>query len=115
MSPIAAKPVWGAMSYTDPKTGVLTAGGQQAFAQWHQAINSIPISVSGEPVKGGGKQWLLANVPSGGVSLVGETADGLVPLSLGKGKAWNYSIEGGQITTEQEFTGVTASYEYTQS
>lgn len=37
---IAAKPVFAAMAYTDPKTGVLTAGGQQALAQWHSAIGS---------------------------------------------------------------------------
>ena len=51
---IAAKPVFSAMGYTDPKTGVLTAGGQQALAQWHQAINSIPISITGESAGGAG-------------------------------------------------------------
>jgi hypothetical protein len=37
---IPAKPVFAAMSYADPKTGILTAGGQQALAQWQSAINS---------------------------------------------------------------------------
>lgn len=37
---IPAKPVFSAMGYTDPKTGALTAGGQQALAQWQTAINS---------------------------------------------------------------------------
>jgi hypothetical protein len=112
---ISAKPVFAAMGYTDPKTGVLTAGGQQALAQWHQAINSIPISVSGEQVEGAGKAWTLANAPSGNVSVVGIGASGPVPLTLGKGQAWHYSIDGSNITTEQEFEGVTASYEYAQS
>jgi hypothetical protein len=38
-----------------------------------------------------------------------------VLLTPGKGNAWNYSIDGQTITTEQEFDEVTASYEYTQS
>jgi hypothetical protein len=112
---ITAKPVFAAMSYTDPRTGALTAGGQQALAQWANAINSIPISVSGEQVKGAGKAWTLANVPSGNVSVLGIGANGPTPLTLGKGNAWNFSIDGGNITTEQEFEGVTASYEYAQS
>ncbi len=112
---IPAKPVFAPMAYTEPKTGVLTAGGQQALAQWHQAINSIPISVTGEPVKGAGKVWQLANAPAGNVSLMGIGPNGPVPLTLGKGSAWNYSIDGNQVTTEQEFEGVVASYEYTQS
>jgi hypothetical protein len=112
---IAAKPVYAAMGYTDPKTGVLTAGGQQALAQWHQAINSIPVSVSGEQVQGAGTAWALANAPAGNVSLVGIGKSGPVPLSLGKGNAWNYSIDGGNITTEQEFQEIMASYEYAQS
>lgn len=126
---ILAKPVFAAMGYTNPKTGVLTAGGQQALAQWHQAINSIPISVSGEqvspsdvdlspgtPSQGAGTAWKLANAPAAGVSLLGIGANGPVPLALGKGNAWNYSIDDqGNITTEQAFEGVMASYEYTQS
>jgi hypothetical protein len=115
MAPIVAKPVFAAMSYTDPKTGVLSAGGQQALAQWHQAINSIPISVSGEQVQGAGKKWTLANAPSGNVSLIGIGANGPVPLALGERNAWNFAIDGNQITTQQEFEGVVASYEYTQS
>lgn len=112
---IKAKPVFAAMRYTDPSTGALTAGGQQALAQWHQAINSIPISVSGEQAKGAGTAWKLANTPAGSVSLVGIGANGPVPLTLGKGKAWNYAINGNQITTVQAFQEVVASYEYTQS
>lgn len=112
---IPAKPVFAAMGYTEPKTGVLTAGGQQALAQWHQAINSIPISVSGEQAQGAGTAWALANAPMGNVSLLGIGANGPVPLALGKGSPWNYSIdEGGNITTEQKFEGVMASYEYAQ-
>jgi hypothetical protein len=116
---IAAKPVFAAMGYTEPKTGVLTAGGQQALAQWHSAINSIPISVSGEQAQqepgSAGNVWTLANTPSGNVSLLGVGANGPVPLTPGKGNAWNYSINGGKITTEQAFEGVVASYEYTQN
>lgn len=111
---ISAKPVFAAMGYTDPKTGVLTAGGQQALAQWHRAINSIPISVSGEQAQGAGKAWTLANTPAGNISVVGIGANGPVPLTSGKGSAWNFSIDGGKITTEQEFEGVVASYEYEQ-
>lgn len=111
---IAAKPVFAAMGYTDPKTGALTAGGQQALAQWHSAINSIPISVTGEQAQGAGKAWTLANTPAANVSLLGVGANGPVPLTAGKGNAWNYSIDGNKITTEQEFQGVVASYEYTQ-
>jgi hypothetical protein len=37
---VPAKPVFAAMSYADPKSGKLTAGGQQALAQWQSAINS---------------------------------------------------------------------------
>lgn len=112
---IPAKPVFAAMSYMDPKTGVLTAGGQQALAQWHQAINSIPVSVSGEQVQGEGAGWTLAKAPMGNVALTGIGADGPVPLTPGKGKQWNYSIDGKQITTEQVFEGLVASYEYAQS
>jgi len=112
---IAAKPVYAAMGYTDPKTGVLTTGGQQALAQWHKAINSIPVSVSGESASGAAKAWTLANTPSGNASLLGVTKSGTVPLTPGKGNAWNYSIDGGNITTEQEFEELIASYEYAQS
>ncbi len=112
---IAAKPVWGAMAYTDPKTGLLTAGGQQALAQWHSSINSIPVSVSGEQATGAGKTWTLANTPSGGALLYGLTAAGPVLLAPGNGKLWNYTLNGKTVTTEQEFQGVTASYEYLQS
>ena len=112
---IAAKPVFAAMGYTDPKTGVLTAGGQQALAQWHQAINSIPISVTGEQVQGNGKAWTLANAPMGNVALTGISLTGPVPLVMGKGNAWNYSVDAqGNIKTEQAFEGVVASYEYAQ-
>ena len=114
--PRVAKPVFAPMPYTDPKTGILTSGGQQALAQWQTAINAIPISVSGEQVQGAGKQWTLANPPAGNVALLGVNPNAApVPLTLGEGNAWNYSIEGGKITTEQEFQGVVASYEYTQS
>jgi hypothetical protein len=112
---ITAKPVFAAMSYTDPKTGVLTAGGQQALSQWHSAITSIPISVSGEQAQGAGTAWTLANPPAGSVSLLGIGPNGPVPLTAGKGNAWNYSIDGNSITTEQAFEGVVASYEYAQS
>jgi hypothetical protein len=112
---IAAKPVFAAMGYTEPKTGVLTAGGQQALAQWHLAINSIPVSVTGEQAQGAGTAWTLANTPAGNVLLVGVGANGPVTLIPGKGQPWNYSIEGGNITTEQDFQGVHASYEYAQS
>lgn len=111
---IPAKPVFAAMGYTEPRTGVLTAGGQQALSQWHQAINSIPISVSGEQVGGAGTDWNLANAPMGGLSLLGIGPNGPVPLTPGKGSPWNYSIDGGKITTEQAFEGVVASYEYSQ-
>jgi|SRR5215469_2202143 len=112
---IAAKPVFSAMSYTDPKTGMLTQGAQAALAQWHSAINSIPISVSGEQVEGAATAWTLAKTPIGKVSLVGIGANGPVPLVAGAGNAWNYAITGNQITTEQPFEGVVASYEYAQS
>lgn len=112
---ILTKPVFAAMAYTDPKTGILTAGAQQALSQWQGAINSIPISVSGEQVQGAGTQWALANAPAGNVALIGIGANGPMPLALGKGNAWNYSIDGGAITTEQQFEGVVASYEYLQS
>lgn len=112
---VLAKPVFAAMGYTEPKTGKLTAGGQAALAQWQTSINSIPISVSGEQVSGKGTAWALANAPMGNASLVGVGANGPVPLSLGKGNAWNYSIDGGKITTEQEFQEVIASYEYAQN
>lgn len=112
---IPAKPVFAAMSYMDPQTGLLTAGGQQALAQWHKAINSIPISVTGEQASGAGNAWTLAKTPAGTVSLMGIAAGGPVPLTLGKGNPWNYSIDGGKITTEQDFQGVIASYEYSQS
>lgn len=112
---IPAKPVFAAMGYTDPATGMLTQGGQQALAQWHTAINSIPISVTGEQAQGAGKAWTLAKTPAGSVALVGIGANGPVPLTAGKGNAWNYSIDGGKITTEQVFQGVIASYEYTHS
>lgn len=111
---IAAKPVFSAMGYTDPKTGVLTAGGQQALAQWHQAINSIPISITGESAGGAGKTWTLANTPSGNVSLVGIGANGPVPLTPGNSQPWHFSLNGNQISTQQAFQGVVASYEYAQ-
>lgn len=111
---IAAKPVYAAMSYVDPQKGTLTTGGQMALAQWHSSINSIPISVSGEAAKGAGTAWTLQNAPAGNVSLMGISAKGPVPLVLGKGNPWNYSIDGGKITTEQNFQGLVASYEYTQ-
>ena len=114
--PIMAKPVYAAMGYTDPRTGKLTTGGQAALAQWHTAITSIPISVSGEQVSGAGKQWALANAPLGGISLMGIGDKGPVPLTLGQGNAWNYAVdEDGNITTEQEFQELIASYEYAQS
>ena len=112
---ILAKPVFAAMAYTDPKTGLLTAGGQQALAQWQVAINAVPISVTGEQAEGAGTAWTLVNSPQGNVSVMGIGATGPVPLTLGKGNAWNYSINGGKITTEQDFQGVVASYEYSQS
>lgn len=115
MSPTPAKPVFAAMAYTNPKTGALTAGAQQALAQWSNAINSIPISVTGEQAEGAGTGWTLANPPAGNVSLMGIGANGLVPLAAGKGNPWNYKIDGGTITTEQAFEGVIASYEYAQS
>jgi hypothetical protein len=113
--PIAAKPVFSAMAYTEPRTGALTAGAQQALAQWHRAINSIPISVSGEQAQGAGTAWTLGNAPSGNAQVFGVGANGPVPLSNGKGNPWNYSIDGNSITTEQEFDELVASYEYQQS
>jgi hypothetical protein len=110
-----AKPLYAAMSYTDPKTGVLSAGGQAALAQWGRAINSIPVSVSGEQAAGKGTGWTLANMPMGNVSLIGVGSNGPVPLTLGKGNAWNYAIDGNRITTEQGFEELVASYEYAQS
>lgn len=115
MAPVPAKPVFAAMAYMDPKTGLLTAGGQQALAQWHKAINSIPLSVTGEQAQGAGTGWKLANTPAGNIALYGVSKNGPVLLTPGKGNAWNYSIDGQTITTEQEFDEVTASYEYTQS
>ncbi len=112
--PAGAKPVYTAMSYVDPKTGVLTQGGQAALAQWHSAINSIPVSVSGEAVHGNGKNWTLANLPIGNVLLIGITAAGPILLAQGGANRWSYSIEGKQITTQQSFEGVQASYEYRQ-
>jgi hypothetical protein len=41
-----AKPVFAAMSYTDPKTGMLTAGAQQALAQWQSAITELQSQVA---------------------------------------------------------------------
>ena len=46
MAPMAAKPVFAAMAYTDPKTGVLTAGAQQALAQWQTAISELQQQVA---------------------------------------------------------------------
>ncbi len=114
MTLTAPKPVFAAMAYMDPKTGALTAGGQQALGQWQTAIKSIPISVSGEQAKGAATNWTLANLPAANVALTGFTATGPVPLAPGKGNAWNYAIDGKQIITEQAFEGVMASYEYTQ-
>ncbi len=113
--PISAKPLFAAMSYTDPKTGVLTTGGQTALAQWHSAINSIPISVSGEQATGAATKWTLAHTPAASVALTGISANGPVPLAPGKGNPWSYTIDGAGITTEQAFEGVIASYEYAQS
>ncbi len=41
-----AKPVFAAMAYTDPQTGMLTAGAQQALAQWQSTINSLQAQVT---------------------------------------------------------------------
>ena len=38
---IQAKPVFAAMSYVDPKTGLLTQGAQQGLAQWQAAITEL--------------------------------------------------------------------------
>lgn len=41
-----AKPVFAAMQYTDPKTGLLTAGAQQALAQWQLSISQLEAKVA---------------------------------------------------------------------
>ena len=41
-----AKPVFAAMAYTDPKTGMLTAGAQQALAQWQSVITQLQTQVA---------------------------------------------------------------------
>ncbi len=110
-----AQPFQNFQDYVDPRTGRLSLVGLQHFAQQVVAINSIPVSVSGEQVAGAGTAWTLANTPSGNVLLYGLTALGPVPLALGNGNAWNYTIDGAEITTEQAFEGVTASYEYSQA
>ena len=115
MGATPAKPVFAAMSYTDPQTGKLTQGAQQALAQWHSAINSIPVSVTGEQAQGAGKAWKLAKMPTANVAVIGVGASGPVTLTPGKGNAWNYSIDGNSIATEQAFHGVIASYEYSQA
>lgn len=43
---IAAKPVFAAMQYTDPKSGLLTGGAQQALAQWQAAITELQTQVA---------------------------------------------------------------------
>ena len=43
---VATKPVYAAMSYTDPKTGTLTAGAQQTLAQWQAAITELQAQVA---------------------------------------------------------------------
>ena len=51
----------------------------------------------------------------GNVALTGIGLTGPVPLVMGKGNAWNYSVDvQGNIKTEQAFEGVVASYEYAQ-
>ncbi|MFC5861092.1 hypothetical protein ACFPT7_02175 [Acidicapsa dinghuensis] len=42
----SAKPVFAAMAYTDPKTGMLTGGAQQALAQWQSAITELQSQVA---------------------------------------------------------------------
>ena len=111
---VRAQPFQNFQDYVDPKSGRLTTFGLQHFAQQVTAINSIPVSVSGEQAAGAGTHWTLENLPMGNVALVGLTAGGPVPLALGKGNAWNYTIDGAEIATEQAFEGVMASYEYTQ-
>lgn len=111
---VPAKPVYAAMNYTDPKTGILSAGGQQALAQWHSAINSIPVSVSGEQAQGAGTEWNLSRTPAAGVNAVGLGPNGPVLLTPGNGQPWNFTLQGNRIVTEQAFEGVIASYEYTQ-
>jgi hypothetical protein len=113
--PKKAQPVQGIHRYVDTNTGQFTQSGMQALQQQTDAINSIPISVTGEQADGAGKNWTLAHAPAGNVSLIGETANGLVPLSLGAAKAWHYAIDGAAITTQQAFVGVIACYEYLQS
>jgi outer membrane murein-binding lipoprotein Lpp len=41
-----AKPVFAAMQYTDPKTGLLTGGAQQALSQWQTAITTLQSQVA---------------------------------------------------------------------
>ena len=114
MTVTAAKPVFAAMSYTDPQTGKLTQGAQQALAQWHSAINSIPVSVTGEQAQGAGTAWTLGNVPAGNIAVIGIGPNGPVTLTPGQSQPWHYSLNGNSITTQQAFEGVIASYEYSQ-
>jgi hypothetical protein len=46
MATTPAKPVFAAMAYTDPKTGMLTGGAQQALAQWQTAISELQSQVA---------------------------------------------------------------------
>lgn len=112
-APIKAQPIVAGAKYVDPSapTG-LTQAGIRHFNQWQLAINSVPLSVSGEQVAGAGMKWTLANAPSGNVLLFGVTDDGLLPLAAGAGKPWNYAIDGMEITTAQTFQGLIASYEF---
>lgn len=41
-----AKPVFAAMAYTEPQTGMLTAGAQQQLAQWQSLINSMQAQIT---------------------------------------------------------------------
>lgn len=112
---IKAQPITSGSKYIDPsmQTG-LTHVGIRHFNQWQAAINSIPISVSGENVAGAGEHWTLTQTPSANVSLVGILGSGPVPLVKGEGNAWNYTIDGKEITTAQAYQAVIASYEYQQ-
>jgi hypothetical protein len=110
-----AQPVTAGSKLLDPKSATgLTQGGVQHFNQWQQSINSIPIAVTGEEVAGAGMKWTLANTPAANVMLLGVTADGVLPLVKGAGNLWNYTIDGAEITTVQNFESVIASYQYQQ-
>lgn len=43
---VPAKPVFAAMQYTDPKTGLLTGGAQAALAEWQTAISTLQSQVA---------------------------------------------------------------------